>query len=203
MPSGTAIEQPLRYFLPRDAEEGTRPSNDGIVVRRPLSVLRYGHLTNQQLANLGASTTTLGGKNIWIEEGSSDMRSIASRCRILKNKGLELVIIDYLQLIAPLTTKRDVSREREVAEISRSLKLLAMELKVAVIALSQLNDGGRLRESRAIGQDPDLCYAQIHRRALFASKNSVTGRVIRQWSNLMDHGCAFRKLTSNQRRRHE
>jgi replicative DNA helicase len=58
------------------------------------------------------------------------MRSIASRCRILKNKGLELVVIDYLQLIAPLTTKGDVSREREVAEISRSLKLLARSLRL-------------------------------------------------------------------------
>ena len=53
-------------------------------------------------------------------------------------------------------SRKETSREREVAAISRRLKLMALELDVSVIALSQLNDEGYLRESRAIGHDADI-----------------------------------------------
>jgi replicative DNA helicase len=66
-----------------------------------------------------------------------------------------VVIVDYLQLVSPAIT-RDSSRQREVADISRRLKVLAGELEVVVIALSQLNEEGKVRESRAIGQDADV-----------------------------------------------
>ena len=71
-----------------------------------------------------------------------------------KNK-LELVIVDYIQLVSPSVGRGD-NREREVADISRKLKLLAGELGIPVIGLSQLNDEGKMRESRAISQDADI-----------------------------------------------
>jgi replicative DNA helicase len=94
---------------------------------------------------------------------------IRSRARRLKSKvDIGLIIIDYLQIMSAVRQSRgDVSREREVAEITRSLKALAKELDVPVICLSQLNRGPEarqdkrplladLRESGAIEQDADL-----------------------------------------------
>jgi replicative DNA helicase len=81
-----------------------------------------------------------------------DLASIMSIARSAKAKhpDLAMVVIDYLQLVQGPASD---TREREVAEVSRSLRRLAMELDCVVVALSQLNDEGKLRESRAIGQD--------------------------------------------------
>ncbi len=108
---------------------------------------------------------------------------IASQCRRLKaQKGLDLIVIDYIQLMGDNGGSRDVNRQQEVANISRSLKLLAKELNVPVIALSQLkrdaeirnikgkeSGGGEpvlsdLRESGAIEQDADIVLF-IHKEA--------------------------------------
>ena len=67
-----------------------------------------------------------------------------------------MVVVDYLQLVGPGRWRREDTREREVADVSRKLKALAAELKLPVFALSQVNDQGMLRESRAIGQDADI-----------------------------------------------
>ena len=95
------------------------------------------------------------------------MTEIRAKCRKLKmEKNIGLVVIDYLQLIAG-NSKRAGSREQEISEISRSLKILAKELNVPVIALSQLSRAPEqrpdhrpmlsdLRESGSIEQDADI-----------------------------------------------
>jgi replicative DNA helicase len=86
-----------------------------------------------------------------------DVNQILSKCRRLKRKnGLDMVIVDYLQLISPIALGKEANRQVEVAGISRKLKAMAAELNLVVVALSQLNDQGQLRESRAIGQDADF-----------------------------------------------
>ena len=98
-----------------------------------------------------------------------NIMEIRAKCRKLKiEKNIGLVVIDYLQLITGSGSKRNGSREQEISEISRSLKILAKELDVPVIALSQLSrapeqrkDDHRpmlsdLRESGAIEQDADI-----------------------------------------------
>jgi replicative DNA helicase len=120
--------------------------------------LRQGRLSKPERLRLQEAIKRLSGRTIWIEDEPTDVLSIAAKCRRFKHSsGLDAIVVDYLQLVAPAQGgKRDTSREREVAEISRSLKSLALELGIVVIALSQLNDAGQLRESRAIGQDADI-----------------------------------------------
>ena len=111
----------------------------------------------------------LAETNIYIEDNASITASeIRAKCRRLASSkdGLGLVVIDYLQLVTS-GGRRPESRQQEVSEISRSLKTMAMELKVPVIALAQLSRNAErresnqpmladLRESGSIEQDADM-----------------------------------------------
>lgn len=91
------------------------------------------------------------------DEGGRTVRSIAGLAEMARDigGGLDLIIVDYIQRVQPETGRRD-SREQEVARISSSLKSLAMKLKVPIFTASQLNENGKVRESRAIAQDCDV-----------------------------------------------
>ena len=130
--------------------------------------VRTGELEDEEWAKLAQTSGELSTAEIYIDDtpGISVME-IRAKCRKLKlERNIGLVIIDYLQLIQG-TGKRGTNREQEIAEISRSLKILAKELNVPVIALSQLSRAveGRpdhrpmlsdLRESGSIEQDADI-----------------------------------------------
>ena len=121
-----------------------------------------------------------------------DIRAKARRMRTGR-QGLELIIVDYLQLMTSPLTRRPDNRQQEVAEISRSLKLLAKELHVPVIALSQLNRNPEaradkrpqlsdLRESGAIEQDSDVVMF-IHRDDADPEKKRQTELIIAKHRN--------------------
>ena len=111
----------------------------------------------------------LADTNIYIEDNAGITASeIRAKCRRLANseKGLGLVVIDYLQLVTS-GSRRSESRQVEVSEISRSLKTMALELDVPVIALAQLSRNAEkrensqpmladLRESGSLEQDADM-----------------------------------------------
>ena len=127
-----------------------------------------GFLEDADWQRLYLAADDLSRAPVWIDDtaalGTMELRA---RCRRLKaEKGLDLVIVDYLQLMRATGIRTD-SREQEISEISRSLKALAKELNIPVIALSQLNRKSEersdkrpllsdLRESGAIEQDADL-----------------------------------------------
>ena len=110
---------------------------------------------------------------------------IRAKCRRLKQKvGLKMVVIDYLQLMT--SGKKVESRQQEVSEFSRALKLLAKELKVPVIALSQLNRGPEqradkkpalsdLRESGSLEQDADMVIL-LHRESAYEKREPAHRR---------------------------
>jgi replicative DNA helicase len=113
------------------------------------------------------------------------LADIRTRCRRLASRdGLDLVIVDYLQLVTP-AGRRGSSRQEDVAEISRSLKLLAKELRAPVVALSQLNRGSEqradkkpmvsdLRESGAIENDADMVIL-LHREDAYEKASPRAG----------------------------
>lgn len=134
--------------------------------------LQTGRLENEDWRRINEAISQLADTNIYFHDaGGVTASEIKAKCRRLstQGEGLGLVIIDYLQLIDS-SSKYSGSRQQEVSEISRSLKTMALELEVPVIALSQLSRSvekredkkpvlSDLRESGSIEQDADIVAA--------------------------------------------
>ena len=129
--------------------------------------IRTGDITGEDWEKIGAIVNRVATAPMYIDDTASiTVSEIRAKCRRLKQtKNLELIVIDYLQLMQ--SSGRTESRQNEIAEISRSLKILAKELNIPVIALSQLSRAAEsrsdkrpmlsdLRESGAIEQDADM-----------------------------------------------
>ena len=153
--------------------------------------LRKGMLRDEDFTRMARAAGTLSAAPIWIDDTSAiSLLEIRSKARRLRaDAKIELVIIDYLQLIAGPSSE---SRQQEISLISRSLKALAKELNVPVIALSQLSRAPEqragdhrpqlsdLRESGAIEQDADVVMF-IYRQEVYDGPtdkdgNSLEGR---------------------------
>ena len=126
--------------------------------------LRTGELSDEDWINLARSASMLSNEKIFIDDTSTiKVTDIKAKCRRVKDLGL--VVIDYLQLMS--SSGKNENRVQEISDISRSLKIMAKELNVPVICLSQLSRGPEsrtdkrpmlsdLRESGAIEQDADV-----------------------------------------------
>ena len=132
------------------------------------NAVRTGELTDEDLSKLAETSGELSQAQIFIDDTAGiSVMEIRAKCRKLKlEKNIGVVVIDYLQLVQG-SNKRNSSREQEISEISRSLKILAKEIEVPVIALSQLSRAvearpdhrpmlSDLRESGSIEQDADI-----------------------------------------------
>ena len=131
--------------------------------------LRNGQLHDEDWSRVAESANIIGSSNLMIDDTPGiTVRELRSKCRKFQlEQGLDIVMIDYLQLMSGSGKRSSDSRQQEISEISRSLKALARELNVPVVALSQLSRAveGRpnhrpmlsdLRESGAIEQDADV-----------------------------------------------
>ena len=130
--------------------------------------IRTGQVDDDDWAKLAGALGPLSEAEIYIDDTPGiSITEIRAKCRKLKlEKNIGLVVIDYLQLVQG-SSKKNSSREQEISEISRSLKILAKEINVPVIALSKLSRAAEqrpdhrpmlsdLRESGAIEQDADI-----------------------------------------------
>ncbi|MCK5353154.1 replicative DNA helicase, partial [bacterium] len=148
--------------------------------------LRSGFLGQTDWPKLSTAAGRLADASIYIDDtpALSSMEMRAKTRRLKADKGLDLVIVDYLQLMSGRSTRSD-NREQEISEISRSLKALAKELGVPVVALSQLNRGvesrmdkrpilADLRESGAIEQDADVIIF-IYRDEIYNKESMEKG----------------------------
>ena len=127
--------------------------------------IKTGMLNDKEFEKMTCGINEIMSRNIFIDDESTTLSDIKAKAKWIKNKkGLDVIIIDYLQLIE--STEKSYSREQEVSKISRELKKLAKKLKITVIALSQLSRAPEqradhrpmlsdLRESGSIEQDAD------------------------------------------------
>ena len=151
----------------------------------PLHVMRSGITKDADWERLARTMSRVSEAPLFIDDSPNmTMMEIRAKCRRLKQRNdLKLVIVDYLQLMS--SGRRVESRQQEVSEFSRSLKLLAKELEVPVVAISQLNRGPEqrtdkkpqmsdLRESGAIEQDADIVML-LHREDQYDKESSRIG----------------------------
>ena len=153
--------------------------------RVPLHHMRTGSMSEDDWQRMARRMGEVNDAPLFIDDSPNmSMMEIRAKCRRLKQRNdLRLVIIDYLQLMT--SGKRVESRQQEVSEFSRSLKLLAKELEVPVVAISQLNRGAEsrtdkkpllsdLRESGAIEQDADMVIL-LHREDAYERESPRAG----------------------------
>lgn len=119
--------------------------------------IRDGHATEDDFTRMTVAAAKIASSPLTIENTNGytieELQAWARRTH--QKQPFKLLVVDYLQLIS---NPRADKREQEVSSISKGLKSIAMEFNVPVLALSQLNDDGQLRESRAIGQDGDSIW---------------------------------------------
>jgi replicative DNA helicase len=153
--------------------------------RVPLQSMRTGLMSEDDWTKLARRMSEVVDAPMFIDDSPNmSMMEIRAKCRRLKQRhDLRLVIIDYLQLMT--SAKRVENRQQEVSELSRSLKLLAKELDVPVVAVAQLNRGPEqrtdkrplladLRESGSIEQDSDVVIL-LHREDAYEKESPRAG----------------------------
>jgi replicative DNA helicase len=151
----------------------------------PLHHMRSGHMSDDDWARLARRMGEVADAPLYIDDSPNlTMMEIRAKARRLKQRhDLRLVVVDYLQLMT--SGKRVESRQVEVSEFSRSLKLLAKELDVPVVAISQLNRGPEqrtdkkpmladLRESGSLEQDADMVVL-LHREDAYERESPRAG----------------------------
>lgn len=165
----------------------------------PMHKITKAQLDNDDYAKMGEAMQILGDVNIYVDDsGSLTIPELKSKLRRLKIEkwALDLVVIDYLQLMSGVGMKFEGNRVQEISQISRGLKELSKELAVPIIALSQLSRNvesridkkpqlSDLRESGAIEQDADVVL-MIHREDYYdpdTDKKGVTDILIRKNRN--------------------
>ena len=154
----------------------------------PSSRIRRGDITDSDFAKLAAAAQVMQSIPLYIDEtGGISIAQLAARARRLKRqRGLDLMIVDYLQLLSGSTRRALEGRVQEVTEITTGLKALAKELDIPIVAISQLSrqvearDDKRpqlsdLRESGSIEQDADVVLFVFREEYYLRNREPRTG----------------------------
>ena len=161
----------------------------GSVAKVDQQKMRTGKMDEDDWAKIADGLGRLNEAPLFIDEGSAlnsyELRARARRLDRSTEGGLGLIVVDYIQLMSPLGGQQGENRATEISEISRSLKSLAKELNIPVVALSQLNRNvdsrpdkrpqmSDLRESGAIEQDADIIMF-IYRQVVYSKDPADEG----------------------------
>jgi hypothetical protein len=147
--------------------------------------MRNGHMTDDDWSRLARKMGEISSAPLFIDDSANlTMMEIRAKSRRLKQRhDLKLIVVDYLQLLS--SGKKVESRQLEVSEFSRQIKLLAKELDVPIVAISQLNRGAEqrtdkrpllsdLRESGSLEQDADMVIL-LHREDAYEKESTRPG----------------------------
>ena len=172
----------------------------------PSSDIRRGRITEDQFSAIVAAAREMSRVPLYVDQtGGLTIAQLAARARRLKRqRGLDLLVIDYIQLMQGSSRRGSDNRVQEVTEITNNLKSLAKELNVPIIALSQLSRQvenrddkhpqlSDLRESGSIEQDADVVLFVYREEYYLKNKEPKPGTVeYEQWQQAMDsvHGIA-------------
>ena len=164
--------------------------------RVSMSKAMAGELTQSDWKKLWKASADLKQAKIYIDDSSKiTPAEILSKCRRLKSRkeGLDIVMIDYIQLMSSGERRSEENRQQEISSITRNLKIMAKELDVPVLALSQLRrisskdepQLSDLRESGAIEQDADMVMF-IHRPDVAATEEEIkSGKIVKDAADLI------------------
>lgn len=152
--------------------------------------IKEGTIDDDAMARLMEAMEPLSRAKLFIDDtGGLTVPEIRSKCRRLKARhGLDMVVIDYMQLMQSASTRKNDNRQQEISDMTRQLKLLARELEVPILLLAQLNRGPEqrqdhtpmisdLRESGSIEQDADMVLL-LYREAVYDETKDNTSEVI-------------------------
>lgn len=164
--------------------------------RVSMSKAMAGELTQNDWKKLWKASAELKKAKIYIDDSSKiTPAEILSKCRRLKSRkeGLDIIMIDYIQLMGSGERRQEENRQQEISTITRNLKIMAKELDVPVLALSQLRrisskeepQLSDLRESGAIEQDADMVMF-IHRPDVAATEEELkSGKIVKDAADLI------------------
>jgi len=191
--------QPVAVFSFEMSKESLLTRLLASVARVDAHKFRTGHWNREDRENIGTALGQLGEAPLWIDDSaSSTVLEMGAKARRLKrDRGLSLMIVDYLQLVVPSTSGRGTNRQEEVASISRALKGLAKELKIPVLVLSQLTRAPErdereprladLRESGAIEQDADVVMfinrPNLYKKGAEQEQRNITELIVAKQRN--------------------
>ena len=152
--------------------------------------IKEGQVGNEELTRLMEVMEPMSRARLFIDDtGGANVPMIRSKCRRLKARhGLDMVVIDYMQLMQGSSGRKSDNRMQEISDMTRQLKLLARELDVPILLLSQLNRGPEqradhtpmladLRESGSIEQDADMVIL-LYRPAVYEETEDNTSEII-------------------------
>jgi replicative DNA helicase len=186
LPAGAAIKERITTLF--ESLEMSKPELSDRILSAEARIahhhIKQGIVSDGDMARAADSVKKIADAPLYISDGASlSLPGLRARVRnLVRNEGLRLVIVDYLQL---MQAPRAESRQQAVAELSRGLKLLAKDFNVTVVILCQLNRGPEqrvekrpqvsdLRESGAIEQDADIVIL-LHREDAYDKESPRAG----------------------------
>lgn len=184
---GIEHQRPVMFFSLEMSREELTDRIISAEAKVGLHHVRSGNLTDEAWSRVARALPRINTAPLFIEDTAGQtLASIKAKCRRQQQRnGLDLVIIDYLQLLHTGTSRRHENRQQEVSELSRGIKLLAKELNVPVVVLAQLNRGPEmrhdkrpilsdLRESGSLEQDADIVIL-VHREDAYERESPRAG----------------------------
>lgn len=165
-----SIEMPIKQYLRRITASMGNIS---------LNSLKNGQFTKAEFQSFGNTIARIDAAKIGIHDLTRNRMTVdsieASMRRVKKNKGMDIVIIDYLQLIKPSKGKVDSRRDQDLSAISSNFKRLAMELNLVAVLVAQGNEKGTVFDASQVESDADWVFSMIPAKKKFNGIERITG----------------------------